>query len=82
MSYKSKKLSRSRLPNYNKEEAAYDSIAYTFSSAYHDGQLKLYTHLMTASKVPGSLPKYHMTLLDSWGTAGNANTFQSGATAF
>ncbi|KAL7963195.1 hypothetical protein V8C34DRAFT_310746 [Trichoderma compactum] len=70
------------LQNYKKEEPAYNSNPYAFSSIYHGGQLQLYAHHVTASTTPEGRPEYHMTQLDTWGMAGNINSFRRGATAF
>lgn len=69
------------LQNYGKEEPVYDNNAYTFSSSYHDGYLKLYAHYRTAPTTEGARPEYHMTQLDTWGLTGNIDTFRRGTTA-
>ncbi|KAH7129629.1 hypothetical protein B0J13DRAFT_452806 [Dactylonectria estremocensis] len=48
------------LQNYGETEPAYDGNAYTYSSTYHDGTLKLYGHHVTAPTTAGG-PEYHMT---------------------
>lgn len=72
-----------QLQNYGQEEEPiYDGKSYTFSSTYHDGQLKLYTHHLTAPTTCGGQPEYHMTQLDTWGMTGNIQSFIRGVTAF
>ncbi|KAK4087017.1 hypothetical protein Purlil1_8536 [Purpureocillium lilacinum] len=70
------------LQNYGEIEPRYDGNAYTFSSTYHDGLLKLYTHHVTAPASAEGRPEYHMTQLDTWGMTGNIDSFRRGATAF
>ncbi|KAK0655232.1 hypothetical protein B0T16DRAFT_317809 [Cercophora newfieldiana] len=72
------------LQNYGEEEPAYDGRAYTFSSTYHDGQLKTYAHHVTAptTTTPGGRPEYHMTQLRTFGMTDTRETFVQGATAF
>ena len=40
------------LQNYRQTELIYDGSAYTYSSTYHDGNLKLYAHHVTAPAAP------------------------------
>lgn len=42
------------LQTYRVDEPVYDGKAYTFSSTYHDGTLKLYPHFMTAPTTVGA----------------------------
>ncbi|OAQ74389.1 hypothetical protein VFPFJ_10935 [Purpureocillium lilacinum] len=70
------------LQNYGEAKPTYDGNAYTFSSTYHDGTLKLYTHHATAPSTVEGRPEYHMTQLDTWGMTGNIDSFRRGATAF
>ncbi|KAG5802782.1 hypothetical protein H9Q74_013602 [Fusarium xylarioides] len=70
------------LQNYGKEKPEYDGNAHAFSSIYHDGQLKLYAHHVTAPTTPEGRPEYHMTQVDTWGMTGNIDSFRRGATAF
>jgi hypothetical protein len=70
------------LQNYGEEEPSYDGNAYTFSSTYHAGQLKLYDHHVTAPTTPGGRLEYHMTQLDSYAMTGKREKFIEGATAF
>ncbi|CAK7228011.1 hypothetical protein SCUCBS95973_006738 [Sporothrix curviconia] len=70
------------LQNYGREEPTYDARAYAFSSIYHNGQLQLYAHHLTAPNTGGGQPQYHTTQVGSWKMAGNAGCFRRGATAF
>jgi len=58
------------LQNYGTEEPVFDGNAYTYSSTYVDGQLKLYMHHVTPPTAPGGRPEYHMTQLDSYAMTG------------
>lgn len=70
------------LQNYGNKEPTYDGNAYTFSSTYHAGTLKLYAHHVTPPTAPGGRHEYHMTQVDGWQMTGNIETFRRGATAF
>jgi hypothetical protein len=67
---------------YGQDEPVYNKNAYTITSTYHDGQLKMYTTHIIPPAGPGKPPEYQMTQLNTWGLTGNANTFRQGATAF
>ena len=61
---------------------AYDNNAYTITSTYNDGTLKLYTtHLIQASDIEDS-PEYHMTQLRGWLLTDTPETFRQGVGAF
>lgn len=49
------------LQSHGEEEPVYDGNAYTYSSTYHAGTLRLYAHHPTAPTTPGGRPGYHMT---------------------
>jgi hypothetical protein len=70
------------LQNYGRSEPQYDGNAYTYSSSFHDGQLKLYGHHPTAPQAPGERPQYHKTQNKSYAMTSDRETFQKGATAF
>ncbi|KAK5633447.1 hypothetical protein RRF57_009161 [Xylaria bambusicola] len=70
------------LQNYGSDKPVLDGNAYTFSSTYHDGMLKLYAHHPTAPATPGERPEYHMTQLEAYAMTGSRKTFVEGATAF
>ena len=61
---------------------AYDQNAYTITSTYHDGTLKLYTVHPTQSTNPEDSPKYHMTQLRSFAMTDAAERFREAACAF
>ena len=70
------------LQGYGQVEPTYDNKAYTFSSTYHDGQLKIYSHHPAQSSRPGESPQYYMTQLDSYALTGNVNNFRQGVGTF
>lgn len=70
------------LQSYGQDESVYDNCAYTITSTYHDGTLKMYTTHITPPVGPGKPPEYQMTQINTWGLTGNADTFRQGATAF
>ena len=61
---------------------AYDNNAFTITSTYHDGQLKIYTVHPTQSTDPENSPEYHMTQLRSFAMTDAAQRFREGACAF
>ncbi|KAF2182612.1 hypothetical protein K469DRAFT_585737 [Zopfia rhizophila CBS 207.26] len=70
------------LRSYGEDEPVYDNNAYTITSIYHGGQLKMYTSHLTQPSSPGGSPEYHMTQINTWGMTGNADTFRQGARAY
>jgi hypothetical protein len=70
------------LQSFGQDESVYDDRAYTITSIYHDGTLKMYTTHITPPAGPGKPPEYQMTQINTWGLTGNADTFRQGATAF
>ncbi|OJD24584.1 hypothetical protein ACJ73_04049 [Blastomyces percursus] len=62
--------------------STYDNSAYTLTSTYHGGTLKLYTTHLTEPEDRGRLPEYIMTQLNAWGMNGNLETFRRGACAY
>lgn len=71
-----------QLQNYGQEEPIYDDKTYAFSSTYHNGQLTLYAHHLTAPSTRGGQSEYNMTQLDAWSMTGNNQSFIGGVTAF
>ncbi|KAI9841528.1 MAG: hypothetical protein M1837_000629 [Sclerophora amabilis] len=63
-------------------ETLYDSNAYTITSTYHDGTLKMYTSHPTQGTDPECSPEYHMTQLRSLAMTDTAERFREGASAF
>lgn len=49
------------LQSYGQEKPVYDNKAYTITSIYHNGQLKMYTVHPAQPNGPGSRPEYYMT---------------------
>ncbi|KAF4513220.1 hypothetical protein G6O67_000518 [Ophiocordyceps sinensis] len=70
------------LQTYGDTEPAYDGNAYTYSSTYCEGSLKLYAHHITAPTTSLGRPEYHMSYIDGWQMTGNMDTFRRGAAAF
>lgn len=70
------------LQNYGRNEAVYDGQAYTYSTTYHDGLLKMYAHHATAPGIEGGLPEYHMAQVNSYAMTGERQAFVQGATAY
>lgn len=74
------------LQSFGREEASeiiFDENAYTITSTYHDGTLKLYTTHLTRPRNPNSGDlEYHMTLLDSFAITGTVTKFREGVGAF
>ena len=70
------------LQSYGQAEPTYDNKAYTFSSTYHDGTLKVYSHHPTQPSHAGGVPQYHMSQLNSYALTGDTNTFRKGISAF
>ena len=69
-----------QLQSYREEEPIYDGNAYTITSTYHDGTLKMYsTHLTQAID---RTTAYHMTQINGWNLTGNPNTCRQGLTHF
>lgn len=70
------------LQSYRQDEPTYDNSAYTITSIYHGGQLKIYTSHPAQPNGSGSRPEYYMTQLRSFAMTDTADTFRQGATAF
>lgn len=61
---------------------ACDNNAYTITSTYHDGQLKMYTVHPTPSTNSQDSPEYHITQLRSFAMTDARERFREGASAF
>ncbi|KAM0417372.1 hypothetical protein ACHAPT_012606 [Fusarium lateritium] len=70
------------LQGYRETEPVYDGNAYTFSSTYHAGTLKMYANHVTAPTTEREDPEYHMTQLRTFGMTDTRDTFIQGAAAF
>ena len=70
------------LQSYKQSEPVYDNNAYTLTSIYHGGTLKMHTSHLTQPTGPDNRPEYFMTQINTWGMTGNPETFRQGATAY
>jgi hypothetical protein len=52
------------LQSYREDELVHDNNAYTITSIYSDGQLKMYTSHPTQPTSPSGRPEYCMTQLN------------------
>lgn len=65
-----------------KGDNTYDNKAYTITSTYIAGMLKIYTHHITPSKVQGRDFEYITTQLTAYAMTGDHETFVRGASAY
>ncbi|KAM5473703.1 hypothetical protein MauCBS54593_002501 [Microsporum audouinii] len=70
-----------KLQSY-KQEPIYDDNAYTITSTYLAGTLKLYATHLIAPREHNGRPKYIMTQLKGWLMTSDLETFRKGATAY
>ncbi|KAI9809339.1 MAG: hypothetical protein M1825_002631 [Sarcosagium campestre] len=70
------------LHSYAQKGPVYDNNAYTISSIYNDGTLKMYTSHPSQPARAGDNPEYYMTQLRSFSMTDTADTFRQGATAY
>lgn len=49
------------LQSHGRAEPVYDNNAYTVTSIYHNGHLKMYTSHMALLRTPGGRPEYYIT---------------------
>ena len=70
------------LQSYKQDEPVYDGCAYTFTSTYLDGQLKMYTTHITPPEGSKGRPEYQMTQIRSFAMTNTIETFRQGATTF
>ena len=70
------------LQEYGQDEAVYDNNAYTITSIYYDGYLKMYTSHPTQPSSPGGRPEYFMNQLRSFAMTDTTARFREGAAAF
>jgi hypothetical protein len=64
---------------YGETEPGSDNNAYTVSSIYHDGTLKMFTNHPSNIATSGR-PEYYMTQIKGWSLTGDLDTFRQGAT--
>ena len=67
------------LQSYGEHDTVHDNNAYTITSIFHGGTLKLY---ITHPAKPGSHTEYYMNQLNTWGLSGNIEKFRDGVTAY
>ena len=70
------------LQSYGQGNLVYDNNAYTFTSTYHDGTLKIYTSHPLQQTDGVSRSEYCMNQFNTWGMTGNVETFRQGATYY
>ncbi|KAK2747770.1 hypothetical protein FQN57_001800 [Myotisia sp. PD_48] len=70
------------LQSYKQKELFYDNNAYTISSTYHGGQLKLYTHHIIPSTKKGRESETIMTQIKGYSMTSDYETFVRGASAY
>ena len=70
------------LQSYGENEPVYDNNAYTITSIYSDGQLKLYTTHPTQPAGLHNRPEYFMNQFRSFSMTDTSKTFRQGATAY
>lgn len=70
------------LQSYGEEEPVYNNNAYTITSIYSDGQLKLYICHPTQPISPRGRPEYCINQLRSFAMTNTPETFRQGATAY
>ncbi|OAA49667.1 hypothetical protein NOR_01590 [Metarhizium rileyi] len=70
------------LQSYRQTERQYNNNAYTITSIYHGGTLKMYTSHPIRPPVAGGRPGFVMTQIKAWCMTGDADTFRQGAAAF
>ena len=64
------------------QETAYDGCAYTFTSTYSDGTLKMFTSHPTKPRREGERPGYYMNQVKGWCITSDIEAFRQGATWF
>jgi hypothetical protein len=67
---------------YGHEAPVYDDNAYTITSIYNDGTLKLYTSHPVQPREPSGQPEYYTNQLKAWAVSSDVETFRQGATAY
>lgn len=70
------------LQSYQQDEPVRDNNAYTITSIYHGGTLKMYTSHVTPPRTPEGRPEYYMHQLKGWSMTGDPETFRQGASAY
>ncbi|MCJ1377738.1 hypothetical protein MMC17_000834 [Xylographa soralifera] len=70
------------LQSYGHAEPVYDNNAYTITSTYYDGQLKLYTSFPVQPANPGGRPEYYMKQLKAYAMTCDSGVFRQGVAAY
>ena len=70
------------LQSYGQDQPTYDNKAYTISSSYNGGSLKLYTTHTSAPRAPEGHPEYYTTQVQGFAMTGSPDTCRRGAAAF
>lgn len=67
---------------YGRDAPVYDNNAYTMTSTYHDGQLKMYTSHVAPPHSPSGQPQYYMNQLRSFAITDTRDTCAAGLQAY
>ncbi|KAM4065492.1 hypothetical protein HRG_004203 [Hirsutella rhossiliensis] len=70
------------LQSYGQSEQRFDNKAYTITSIYYGGMLKMYTTHPIPPSTPSRQPGFIMTKINTWCLTNNADTFRQGAAAY
>lgn len=70
------------LQSYGQDQPTYNNKAYTITSSYCNGTLKLYTTHPSPPSMPQGRSEYYMTPVRSWSLTDTPNTFKEGVAAF
>jgi len=70
------------LQSYGQSNPVHDNNAYTITSIYHGGQLKMFTSHPFQPTSPRGRPEYYMNQVKGWSMTGDLETFRQGATYF
>ena len=71
-----------KLQTYEQQVPTYDHKAYTISTTYHEGHLKMYAHHLDQPNGPGTDVVYYMKRLKCWSLIGDRRNLLEGMTAF
>lgn len=71
-----------KLHSYGRQEPAYNNKAYTITSIYHGGVLRLYTCYPRRPAKAGDRPEYYMHQLRVFSLIDEDETFRQGAAAY
>ncbi|KAI9752493.1 MAG: hypothetical protein M4579_005617 [Chaenotheca gracillima] len=70
------------LQSFGQEKLIFDNNAYTISSIYYAGTLRMFTSHPSRPTSPRGRPEYCMKQLNAWAMTGNVETFREGAAAY